>query len=676
MADRPGALLKGSALAPAVQHLLSLQRKDGCWEGEVVWCTMILSQYVIVRHVVGRPIDEPARAAILRHYAATRTAEGGWPLHREGPAQVFTTTLAYVALRLAGAEADHELAAPARRWLHRQPGGVLGVPTWGKFWLALLGLYEDEGLSALPPELFVAPSWMPVHPRRWYCHTRCIYLGMAYLYGRQFVAGLGELGDALRRELYDQPYETIDFAAHRQHVSPVDLYAPPTRTRLALGRLVTAIDRAAPASLRRRALERSFEQILYEQRTSRHQAISPVNGLLNCLAIFAKDPQHPELQPSLDGLEAWRWHDEAAGTRYAGARSQTWDTAFAARALVASLRVVPLPPDADSKDALRRAHRFLTSAQLVEELPDRQRHHRAGIRGGWCFSDGAHRWPVSDCTAEALAALLEIEAVPDLVPEEERLPKERVRDAVAFMLARQNGDGGFGTYERARGPEWLDRLNPSEMFRGCMIDRSHVECTASVVEALAKLRAVSPELLTSAARDALSNAAAFLRLTQRPDGSYPGAWGINFTYAIFHVVKALRAAGVASSDPAIARAAAWLTRTQRADGGWGEQFSSCLTGEYVEHPESQAVMTSWAVLALAEASAASEAAARGAAWLQSHQRDDGSWPQEAVNGVFFGTAMLDYALYRAYFPLWALARAAGSGSRIADRGWRSPTSSR
>ena len=81
-----------------------------------------------------------------------------------------------------------------------------------------------------------------------------------------------------------------------------------------------------------------LERILYEQRASRYQALSPVNGLLNCLAIFASDPGHPDLPPSLDGLEAWRWEDEAGGTRYAGARSQTWDTAFAARALAACVR--------------------------------------------------------------------------------------------------------------------------------------------------------------------------------------------------------------------------------------------------------------------------------------------------------------------------------------------------
>jgi squalene cyclase len=47
---------------------------------------------------------------------------------------------------------------------------------------------------------------------------------------------------------------------------------------------------------------------------------------------------------------------------------------------------------------------------------------------------------------------------------------------------------------------------------------------------------------------------------------------------------------------------------------------------------------------------------RGIAWLCARQEPGGGWPAGAVNGVFFGTAMLDYRLYPAYFPAWALAR--------------------
>ena len=648
LADRAGAVLTSAAT-----RLLAHQRDSGEWEGEVVWCTMILSQYVIVRHVVNRPVAGDERARIVQHYKVTQTPDGGWPLHREGPAQLFTTTLAYVALRILGVPETHALTAAARAWLHRQPDGVVGIPTWGKFWLALLDLYGSEGVGAFPPELFLMPRWMPGHPRTWYCHTRYIYLGMAYLSGRRFQASLGPLRDELRRELYPQRYEAIDFAAHRYRVSALDLYAAPSPALRLARPAMRAVVRLLPSRLRSRALRHCFDSILFEQRATRYQAISPVNGLLNCLAIHATDPAHRDLEASLAGLEAWRWSDEDRGTRYAGARSQAWDTAFAMRAV---LQASLASPDLSAAPALRRAHAYLRATQLVDELDDHERADREGIRGGWCFSDGTHRWPVSDCTAEALTAILETERHPGIISDAERIPVERVRAALAFLLRRQNADGGFSTYEPERAGAWLGRLNPAEMFRDCMRDRSYVECTASAIEAVAAVRAAFPDLVTGAVQRSLERAIAFLRREQRSDGALAAAWGINFTYSIFHVTKALRAVGIGASDPLLAGAAGWLRSTQRRDGGWGEHFSSCLEDRYVEHPRSQAVMTSWALLALAEVDPECDAIARGVAWLQSSQQPDGSWPDDAVNGVFFGTAMLDYGLYAAYFPVWAVAR--------------------
>ena len=40
-----------------------------------------------------------------------------------------------------------------------------------------------------------------------------------------------------------------------------------------------------------------------------------------------------------------------------------------------------------------------------------------------------------------------------------------------------------------------------------------------------------------------------------------------------------------------------------------------------------------------------------------HQQADGTWPRDALNGVFFCTAMLNYRLYNCYFPTLALAKA-------------------
>ena len=89
----------------------------------------------------------------------------------------------------------------------------------------------------------------------------------------------------------------------------------------------------------------------------------------------------------------------------------------------------------------------------------------------------------------------------------------------------------------------------------------------------------------------------------------------------------------------------------------GEHYASCLDGVYREHQESQSVMTAWALLALLQVvGPEADAVRRGIRWLQLRQDADGSWPRESVNGVFFGSAMLDYRLYRNYFPAWALSR--------------------
>lgn len=646
-----------SALDRAAAHLLSLQSARGDWEGEMVWNTMILSQHVIVRTVCGRPFDEATRKGILRHYEAARTADGGWGMHPESGGYVFFTTMAYVALRLLGVGPEEPLAKRARDWLRRRPGGVLSVPTWGKYWLSFIGLYEYEGVNPCPPEMYALPSWLPIHPSKYYCHTRNIYMGLAYLYGSRFRADLGPLGVELRRELYEVPYESIDFSAHRHDVAATDVYVAPSLGVRVAADAMTLHEKWPSNRFRKKALDHCFERILYEQRSSNYQGLSPVNGLLNCLSLHASDPRHPDLAASLEGVESWRWQDAAMGIRYCGARSNTWDTALAMQALLDG------PDPARHKAALLSGYRFLASAQMTEELPSHLREHRDPALGGWCFSDGKHRWPVSDCTAEALCAITRMHSLAEVAPPSDlRIPDQRLVEAARFILLRQNQDGGFGTYERRRGSTFLEGINNTEMYGSCMTERSYIECTASSIAALSHLVAAAPAALgdedAAAIAAALARAVAFLRTCQRPDGSFPGFWGINYTYAIFHVMKGLRAAGVPPSDPALVRAAEWLVNHQRADGGWGEHYSSCLRDRYVEHPQSQVVMTSWALLALMEVvGSRSRSVLRGLAWLRERQLPDGSWPQQALNGVFFGSAMLDYKLYKSYFPTWALGKA-------------------
>ena len=387
----------------AVQHLLSQQKPDGGWEGEMVWNSMILSQYIIVQKAVGRTIPKDTARQMIRHYEVTRTPDGVWGMHGESEGYVFFTALAYVALRILGVPKDDPLVATARAWLHRQPDGVLAIPTWGKLWLSMCDLYSYDGVNPFPPELFILPEWLPIQPVHFYCHTRYIYMALAYLYGKRFVLDLGPLRDELRAELYVKPYSSLPFARFRHEVARTDLYVQPSPVLRAGYDLLYAYEKRPIRPLRQRALAFCFDRILFEQRASRYQGLSPVNALLNILALYSHSPHHPDLQPSLDGVEAWKWQDEHEGIRYCGARSNTWDTAFAVQALTCGPVSAQTSPQVTK--SLQAAYKHLTSLQLQTELAGHQHEHRDSILGGFCFSDGQHRWPVSDCTAEAMTAL-------------------------------------------------------------------------------------------------------------------------------------------------------------------------------------------------------------------------------------------------------------------------------
>ncbi len=226
----PGPGPAREPLADAVENLLRRQDASGRWEGEVAWNTMLLSQYVLTCRMAGNwPLPGGDRGMILRHYQVTQRSDGSWPLHAEAPGSLFVTVLAYVALRVLGLPADDPLPAAARRWMAAQPDGVTVVASWGRMWLAMLGLYEYEGINPLCPETVLLPRWVPLHPDRLYVHTRLIYFGMACLYARRARFDLGSLAAELRAELYGCRYESIDFAGCRGRLAAADVAVPPAR---------------------------------------------------------------------------------------------------------------------------------------------------------------------------------------------------------------------------------------------------------------------------------------------------------------------------------------------------------------------------------------------------------------------------------------------------------------
>lgn len=119
--------------------------------------------------------------------------------------------------------AEHRPALPRAQIQSR--GGANYVASWGKFWLAVLGVYSWDGMNPMPPEMWLLPysAWSGVglaHPGRFWCHCRMVYLPMSYLYGARATGRDTPLTAALREELYVEDYASINWNRARNQVPP------------------------------------------------------------------------------------------------------------------------------------------------------------------------------------------------------------------------------------------------------------------------------------------------------------------------------------------------------------------------------------------------------------------------------------------------------------------------
>ncbi|MCS6982503.1 MAG: hypothetical protein NZM65_09965, partial [Flavobacteriales bacterium] len=389
--------------------------------------------------------------------------------------------------------------------------------------------------------------------------------------------------------------------------------------------------------------------------------IGPVNKVLNMLSVYATEgPDSEAFQRHAERLRDYLWlaEDGLKMNGYNG--SQLWDTAFASRALAASKHPEAVP-------FLRRSFHYLDLSQVQQEVPLQKEFFRHPSVGGWPFSTLAHGWPITDCTAEALHAVLAILQFPSLTGTL-ALPPERLYQAVDLILSFQNRDGGWATYEKTRGPRWLEGFNPSEVFSAIMIDYSYTECSSSCIQALCAFHRAFPAYRSADIRRAIHRGVRFILGQANPEGLWYGSWGVCFTYGTWFASQALRQADPFLTEKvrqqahlALEKLSQALQVRQQPDGGWGEHYSSCLQRTWVP-ATSQVVQTAWAVMALMNTPRPPQSAIqRGLHFLMRMQAPHGDWPQQNISGVFNKTCMITYANYRNIFPLWALGRARQEG---------------
>ena len=249
-----------TALDRGVGALLRMQRADGSWEGECVWCPMLTAQYTMTAHIIGLDIPSTRRQGILTHFQATQNDRGIWGLHPFDEGSLFVTALVYVAARLLGVSATAPWLQGARRMFDHD-GGVQRIPTWGKVWLAMLDLYEWEGINPILPEVWTLPPRVPFHPANFYCHTRSIYLGLGVLYGERFVAPNAPILDELRVELYAGRYDATDFAAYANDIRVGVASSRPSAGPRAVLALTRPYERVQLKGVRRRVVRQLRERM-------------------------------------------------------------------------------------------------------------------------------------------------------------------------------------------------------------------------------------------------------------------------------------------------------------------------------------------------------------------------------------------------------------------------------
>lgn len=614
----------------------------------------MLIGYITVQYLFGIPFKEEEKIEITRYIVnKAHPVDGGWGLHMYDKSTCFGTSINYVILRLLGMDKEHPVMVRARQTLRRL-GGAIGAPHWGKLYLSILNLYKYEGINPAPPEFWFLPYWVPIHPGRWWVHTRAVYLPMGYICANRIQAELTPLLEEIREEIYLQDYDSIDFSRHRNTVCKVDLYYPHSKLLDTANWFLAKWENLRPQWALEKANSYVYDLVMKDMENTDYLAIAPVSHMLNSIVIGHRKGKDSE---EFQRVKA-RWPEalfmSPEGMMMCGTNGvQVWDVAFALQYCI----MAGLGKYKDFHPALVKGYRFLAKTQFTEDtVPGSFRDHRIG---GWPFSNKPQGFTVSDCTAEALKAIIMVQNVSGLEYLKSEFPEKLMHPTIDLLLNLQNvGNfhfGSFATYEKIKAPEFLEKLNPAEVFGNIMVEYPYVECTDSSVLGLKYFRDHS-----SYRRDdidtAIENAINYILRFQRPDGSWYGSWGVCFSYAGMFAIEALSTVGYNyKNSEAVQKACHFFIDRQEEDGGWSETFRSCEMFSYVRGAKSMVVQTSWVLILLLLAEYPDTSVIeKGIKFLLSMQNKDGSYDYQEVEGVFNHTCAIEYPNYKYYFPMKAL----------------------
>jgi squalene-hopene/tetraprenyl-beta-curcumene cyclase len=602
-----------------------LQHPDGHWVFELEADVTIPSEFILLQHYFGR-IEPELQGRIARYIRATQGADGGWPLFHGGALDLSASVKAYFALKAAGDPVDAPHMKRARAAI-LAGGGARRCNVFTRILLALFGEVPWRAVPVMPVEIMLLPGWSPFHIAKVSYWSRTVLVPLLVLMALRPRAR-NPLGITIS-ELFVEPPETVR-----------DWIGGPTSSPLSvafgmLDRLLRVAEPFFPADPRRRAIDKAVTFV-----TERLNGEDGLGGIFPAMANAAMmfdclgyGPDHPGLATALASLRKLLVLD-GERSYCQPCLSPVWDTALACHALMEV-------EDIRLEATIRRALDWLQTKQVLEVVGDWAA-ARPGLRpGGWAFQFENPYYPDLDDTAAVALAL-------------DRFGSARYRVAIdraaEWVIGMQSRGGGWGSFDADNTHFYLNHIPFAD--HGALLDPPTADVSGRCLSFLTQIGYAPDHPAVAAAID-------YLRSEQEPDGSWFGRWGTNYIYGTWSVLTALNSAGLSADSPEVRRAVDWLIARQHNDGGWGEGGESYWPGApRGDSPYSTSSQTAWALLALMAAGEVGHpAVARGIAYLIDSQDEDGNWDEPWYTAVGFPRVFyLRYHGYRAFFPLWALAR--------------------
>jgi len=619
-----------TAIERSQAYLLSLQKPEGYWVGELMVDATLVADKIAYHHWNGK-VDREWQRKAVNHISSMQLPDGGWNIYFGGPAEVNATIKCYLALKLAGVPVTDTRMLRARE-LALSLGGVPRMNTFSKLFLALLGLFPWDYVPTIPCEVILIGKWFYVNINEMSSWSRSMLVPLAIINHYKPTRALNH--DITLDELYPE-------GVHER-----DLALAPDPERLTWRNFFLWLDKLHKFAewfaendihpFRKRAL-RKAEQWMLERFEGSDGLAAIFPGILKSL-IALKAMGYPDDHPQIVRAEREfkkLEHETEHTVRIEPCFSPVWDTAIVNICLHES----GIPSD---HPALKKSTEWLMSKEIRFRGDWKYKNPAKVEPSGWVF-EFENKWnPDVDDTAMVLLALRKI-------PTADRQKRDEcLQRGLKWMMTFQCKDGGWAAFDKDCTKGVLEKVPFAD--HNAMLDPECADITARILELLGYEG-------WHVEHSQIQKALKFIRECQEEDGSWYGRWGVNYIYGTWQVLRGLRALNLDMRQPWLIKGRNWLESVQHEDGGWGERCNTYDDPVFKGQGPSTASQTAWAVMGLCAFDEPNRPSIRrGIEYLIQNQNTDGSWTEHEATGTGFPKVFyLKYDMYRNSWPLLALA---------------------